>query len=80
MKRIFGNGHISSHNQCLKIHVEQILRKPEDKEQGNDEHVHLQDNATRKTDTRELAKVFKERKRSIWRERHPKTQEKTGLR
>lgn len=66
MKRIFGNSHTSSHDQCLKMHMEQVLRKPGDKEQGSDEYAHLRDNATRKTDTREPANVFKERKHYSW--------------
>lgn len=66
MKRIIGSSHTRFHDQCLKTHVEQVLRKPEDKEQRSDEPVHLQDNVTRKTDTKELVKVFKDRKRYSW--------------
>lgn len=66
MKRIFGHSHTSSHDQCLKMHMEQVLRKPGGKDQGSDEHARLQDSATRGTDTRALAKVFKERKHYGW--------------
>lgn len=76
MKRIFCNSHTSSQDQCLKVHLKQGLRKQEAKEQGNDEHVLLQDNVTKKTDTRELAKVFKERKHHNWTRNSSTTQEK----